>query len=62
LEITNQDIEYQREKITQEFSREKISVIYRVEIQKQLEKEKKSEDLVKLLNIIFSAIPSTQPA
>lgn len=62
LEITNQDIENQREKITQEFSRDKISVIYRIEIQKQLVNGKKTEDLVKLFNKIFNATPSTQPA
>jgi hypothetical protein len=53
LEITNQDIEKQRKKITQEFLRDNISVKYRVEIQKQLVSEKKYGELISLFNKIF---------
>jgi hypothetical protein len=53
LEITNQDIENQRAKITQEFLRDHISVIYRMDIQKQLASEKKYGELILLFNKIF---------
>jgi hypothetical protein len=53
LEITNQDIEDHREKITQEFLRDKITVIYRIEIQTQMSNEKKYGELILLFNKIF---------
>jgi hypothetical protein len=53
FEITSQEIENQREKIIQEFQKDQIEVIYRLEIQNYLANEKKYEELSSVFNKIF---------
>lgn len=54
--ITDHDIEDYRTIITREFAKEKITVMYRMEIQEQLKIEKGYDVLITSLNKIFSSI------
>ena len=47
------DLESEREDITNDFSKENIDVIYRIEIQEQLKRDKKYRNLIESLNKIF---------